>query len=401
LDNKNSGRMMKIFIVILIVFAATACQNHSQLNDKSLVVFELTKLSTNEVLKLSDLNVKNVDYIPLETKDASLFSEIRKLIVSGNDIYINDYQNTFLRFGSDGRFQNRFNRQGRGPQEYGDSYNFTIDPDYKDIYVCSITDKKIYNYTNQGEFLNSFHAPEGTLTINFSGSNILCHRPYLSENTESYLVMVNKKGVRIEEFPAFKYKTSLNSQYGYINEIVWFNFNDELYIKDIHSDTVYLLKNKKLIPHFVIDYDGRIITPEVRSQFNSLEAFLNEGAKHVVELSVWRIGDYIISIYMYDTKIFIYAGEIKGNKEHLAYLQPGIINDIDGGPNLFYHTLYYFDDNTLLAWINACDLMAHVKSNAFKNSTPIYPEEKKELEQLANSLNENDNPVLMMVKLKN
>jgi hypothetical protein len=90
LDNKNSGRMMKIFIVILIVFAATACQNHSQLNDKSLVVFELTKLSTNEVLKLSDLNVKNVDYIPLETKDASLFSEIRKLIVSGNDIYIND-----------------------------------------------------------------------------------------------------------------------------------------------------------------------------------------------------------------------------------------------------------------------------------------------------------------------
>ena len=29
-----------------------------------------------------------------------------------------------------------------------------------------------------------------------------------------------------------------------------------------------------------------------------------------------------------------------------------------------------------------------------------YPEKKKQLEQLANSLDENDNPVLMLVKLK-
>ena len=29
-----------------------------------------------------------------------------------------------------------------------------------------------------------------------------------------------------------------------------------------------------------------------------------------------------------------------------------------------------------------------------------YPEKKKQLEELANSLNENDNPVLMLVKLK-
>jgi len=36
----------------------------------------------------------------------------------------------------------------------------------------------------------------------------------------------------------------------------------------------------------------------------------------------------------------------------------------------------------------------------FKNSSPEYPEKKKELEKLANTLKETDNPVLVLVRLK-
>jgi len=46
------------------------------------------------------------------------------------------------------------------------------------------------------------------------------------------------------------------------------------------------------------------------------------------------------------------------------------------------------------------ELKAHISTESFKNSTPKYPEKKKELEKLAYSLDENDNPVLMLVKLK-
>ena len=45
-------------------------------------------------------------------------------------------------------------------------------------------------------------------------------------------------------------------------------------------------------------------------------------------------------------------------------------------------------------------IKVRVASNEFKNSSPKYPEKKKELEKLANSLKETDNPVLMMVRLK-
>jgi len=46
------------------------------------------------------------------------------------------------------------------------------------------------------------------------------------------------------------------------------------------------------------------------------------------------------------------------------------------------------------------DDLAYI-DHTFKNSTPKYPEKKKELATLADSLKETDNPVLIMLRLKN
>jgi len=75
----------------------------------------------------------------------------------------------------------------------------------------------------------------------------------------------------------------------------------------------------------------------------------------------------------------------------------GIINDFDGGVSF---KPIYQRNNILIGFIESYALIAHVNSKTFINSTPKYPKKKKELEKLANSLNENDNPVLMLVKLK-
>lgn len=79
----------------------------------------------------------------------------------------------------------------------------------------------------------------------------------------------------------------------------------------------------------------------------------------------------------------------------------GIVNDFDAG--LMFFPFDYFTDGVdeyLFAIIQPFELKAHVLTDKFKNSTPKYPEKKKQLEKLANSLDENDNPVLMLVKLK-
>jgi hypothetical protein len=54
----------------------------------------------------------------------------------------------------------------------------------------------------------------------------------------------------------------------------------------------------------------------------------------------------------------------------------------------------------MVGFMHAYEFIDYINSSTFKNSTPLFPEKKKELEKLANSLTENDNPVLMLVKLK-
>jgi hypothetical protein len=74
-----------------------------------------------------------------------------------------------------------------------------------------------------------------------------------------------------------------------------------------------------------------------------------------------------------------------------------IINDIDNG------LLFDFDSNDgslTCRILFPIILKTLVDSQDFKNSSPKHVEKKNALEQLANSLNENDNPVLMLVKLK-
>jgi len=76
----------------------------------------------------------------------------------------------------------------------------------------------------------------------------------------------------------------------------------------------------------------------------------------------------------------------------------GIYNDIDGGVN-FYPKQANFND-LLISWIRAFELKQYIASNTFQSSIPKYPEKKKTLVKLADSLDDNDNPVLMLVRLK-
>jgi len=58
------------------------------------------------------------------------------------------------------------------------------------------------------------------------------------------------------------------------------------------------------------------------------------------------------------------------------------------------------DDSILAMLVELKDLISHVRSDNFTSTSSKYPEKKKELEKLASSLKETDNPVLILVSLK-
>ena len=58
------------------------------------------------------------------------------------------------------------------------------------------------------------------------------------------------------------------------------------------------------------------------------------------------------------------------------------------------------EDEFIITLINPFNLKTYVASAEFKSIIPKYPEKKKELIKLADSMKETDNPVLVLVRLK-
>lgn len=79
----------------------------------------------------------------------------------------------------------------------------------------------------------------------------------------------------------------------------------------------------------------------------------------------------------------------------------GIENDLDAGPT-FIPDQYISENGReyIVGVIDPIIIKTIVSSESFKKTIPKYADKKKELEILAESLKETDNPVLMLIRMK-
>jgi len=78
-----------------------------------------------------------------------------------------------------------------------------------------------------------------------------------------------------------------------------------------------------------------------------------------------------------------------------------LADDLGGGPDFnMYFNVYSFNGDMLFSFVEAHALKKHVASEEFKNAKVKYPEKKERIKELSDSLDDMDNPVLVMVRLK-
>jgi hypothetical protein len=388
---------MKI-LYLIICFSLISC-GRTELKK------EITFIDPREFV-LGDINIsefaQSINYIPLSTK--KMMSFINTHFIGGDKIFVATGGGSaqICVFDINGEYLNDIGKKGRGPGEYRYAHTFTIDNEGQRVYVYD--SDKILVYADNGKFLYDFKIPveQSRFTeiryqngkIYLFGSIDFGHSHYNWIITDT---VGNIHSIRLNHIPPFKSQNGfalqnifkLNNSFGY-----WNFFNDTIYNVSIDTFSVrYLFANG----------DFRV-TPEVVD--NSEYFFHRCWRPHMISESVrFLFIRYNISgkkgFALLDkkrTNIFKSMEiKIKGHMDNTA----GFINDIDGGlplSDIHYHTEN--GNEYLVGRFFPYELKAHVSSDTFKNSTPKYPEKKRELERLANSLSENDNPVLMIVKLK-
>ena len=150
--------------VVIVCLSVFTCQPNQKLSRQHEGVFFIDIDLSQELEILSSEIFKSVKTIILETRNESLIAHISEMQVFENRIFILDViGRALLVFDTEGRFIRRIGGLGRGPGEYRNISDFTIDPVNSRILVAA--DGTIIQYNTDGEFIKSVRPENG---IHFS-----------------------------------------------------------------------------------------------------------------------------------------------------------------------------------------------------------------------------------------
>lgn len=390
--------------VLLVFMFAISCSGTSKKSETKIKTFDLSVLPKQAPVALSDLGFIDIEYIPLETTDQSLISGTNevffpiKISVAENSWLISRFK-TILKFHSNGSFDTRIGTVGRGPNEFTVAHDVKIHGKNENIYLLARWQEKFFVYSENGKLLRTFKAPFSPSEFSFCEDGILCYGENHMGNIEYSYNMIDTSGRIIKSY-INKYPFKNHDAYGIENENIFYRYGNQLFKKEVYSDTIFLCEKEGFKAHLVIQVGDKLITPEARSEFEGL----NLAKNYISPLKLFEFGDYVYYEFVYtfelpdNVLVYSFIGSKKNNYQVLFDRSQGLINDIDGGPQILPRTTK--DDNTIIALLDALELKKYIDSDAFKNSKPKYPDKKIKLENLADNLKETDNPVLVLVKMK-
>jgi len=180
-------------ILITILFVMAGCGENEQSTD-DLITVDVTKSYPKKELILQD--ILDVEYIPLETNTEFITQGLVQAIgkdiilvknrVNDGDIFIYD---------RNGKGLKKINRRGQGPEEYTYIMMITLDEDNGEMFVNDI--RNILVYDLDGNFKRSFRQKEGTVyekMYNFDRENLICYNGPLSSAVQTLMIVSKQDG---------------------------------------------------------------------------------------------------------------------------------------------------------------------------------------------------------------
>jgi len=337
----------------------------------------------------------DIQYIKLDS--IIPLAGIRKIEFDHDIIVLQDKIKGIIKFDKTGKFLSQIGSIGKGPGEYSLTYSkFTIGNNGKNVYVLDhFKDVLVFDENNQ--YTNKFSI-NGEIIANdvfsISQNRLLFASGNPTGDFKYKWIVTDNSGKMI-----YTKKNSVNFKIkkgaGPLPAQIIFKRDSIVYYFEQYNDTIFQIGPDSFKTFGFFDLGKYRLTPEIAER----DGLFNAGNSYLIPLNIYETRKYLIIEYIYKNfKMALFNKETEElNIINNCPAPKRLLNDFDSG--LPFSPISEFN-NHLTCVVNPFELKKHVASDAFKNSTPKFPEKKKELEKLANSLNENDNPVLMLVKLK-
>ena len=129
---------LNITFCVLILFITSCDKKDSIKSDKGIMKIEVRNAINSEgiELALSELG-RELSYIPLETSELCLISNVTNLVFTKDYILITDSKELF-QFSRSGKFLRKIGKLGKGPGEHGTFIKFAVDDsNEKEIFILN------------------------------------------------------------------------------------------------------------------------------------------------------------------------------------------------------------------------------------------------------------------------
>ena len=317
-----------------------------------------------------------------------------------------------LAFDHSGKFLYPIGRKGQGPGEYLRTIDIFTNTDKSTIFISDA--RKMLEYDFHGTFIKSFPNPNidnrRVTQCAYVGEDVFVGQ---FNNKGKYIhkyCLFDRNGDTVKCFPNyFLLDMTYFPQYTSLNPI---RTDDCIYLKDYVNDTVYNLVNRDLRPAYIFGLGkpqenieslasmhiyimSMIGTPDHFFYCMHIpESFPRPKSKKVFdvlskEFVSWDAPVYGIYNISANTNILLDTDND---------LQRGIINDINGGLPIFPR--YYAGKNVVVDIWYPEEMKEMLTDEYFEKQTIKDKEGHNKLKALLKNLKEDDNPVVVVAKLK-
>lgn len=379
-----------LFIILFILTGIEGCKH----SDRSIELITVDGTANYPEKDLTLQDFLDVEYLPLETNDefvtqGDIMAIGNKIILVKNwindgDIYVFD-RNT-------GSAIRKINRKGRGNEEYNSINGVVLDEEKNEVFINCSSTKKIYVYDLFGNFKRSFkHKKDSQYKniCNYDETNLICYdmSGYFKEgenlDNQTFHAIISKQDgsvTRDISIPINAFKTPVVQEAGgvavtSVRSII--RYHDSWLLVETSSDTIYnyIPNGDKLIPFLV------------KTSTENPDIFLTIGTL----TDRYYFMETVKKVYDFKTgRGFPTAGLMYDRQEN-ALFSPSVLNSDFVKRKAVDMTSHPVNkDIATFQTIDAYQLV-----EAYNNG-----ELKGKLKDIAAKLNEQSNPVIMIMKYK-
>ena len=397
---KKHVRWMSALLVASLLFG---CGDGKQKESDGLITVDVSKSYPKKELILQDLF--DIEYVPLETTD--------EMLTEGHIQYISDNYMIFKNLGRmageififdrQGKAVRKINRLGQSGEEYLNILGVDYDEQADELFVNSHYSDKVFVYDSEGNYKRSFDYLDGTLYDPIKildEERLIAYDDYFEydkvpEKRDCYLILSREDGRLLEKIHIpYEEKKSLiimrrdlngklTGNWGIRNTLMP-PYQDGWLLIEPSADTIYTYSaSRGLMPLIVRTPSVQGMDPEV---FLFPTIFTD---RYVFMQAVERSFNFGVDKDVPRTNL------IYDKTEQTAYEGEVINRDFDGTPvNLWFAHRVIMEFNggeiAFATRLEAPDLVEALNDGKLRGP----------LKEIASSLDEEDNPVILIAKYK-